>query len=237
VAIIQARMGSTRLPGKVLLDLGGKSVLGHVISRIRAVANVNQVVVATTVQAADEAIVREARRHGALSYRGSEQDVLARYYEAAREQKAEAVVRITSDCPLIDSQLVEHMVARFLAEEVDYLSNAMKRTYPRGMDTEVFSMAGLEQAFREAKTPAEREHVTPYFYRHPELFRLADHLAAKDHSRYRLTLDTPEDWQLIQAVVTALGVDASLQQVVDYLDRHPAVAALNAGVEQKALGH
>jgi len=230
-------MGSTRLPGKVLLDLCGKSVLGHVISRLKTVPNINRVVVATTTQPSDGVVEAEAQRHGALAFRGSEHDVLSRYYEAAREQQADVVIRITSDCPLIDPQLVQHMVARFLAERVDYLSNGLKRTYPRGMDTEVFTMAALERAHGEAKTPAEREHVTPYLYRHPELFRLADQLAAKDHSRYRLTLDTPEDWQLIQAVVKALGASASLQQVVDYLDRHPEVAAINAAVEQKALGH
>lgn len=242
VAIIQARVGSTRLPGKVLFELAGKTVLAHVIQRIKEAPGVDKVVIATTNNKADDAVVEEALRQGALVYRGSEDDVLSRYYEAARQYQADVVVRITSDCPLIDPAIVGEMIARFAqaGAPIDYLSNSMKRTYPRGMDAEVFTMTGLARAWKEARTPAEREHVTPYFYRHPGIFRLADHCARSDWSRYRLTLDTQEDWKLIQKIVDALDGGRRLPgmaEVVAYLERNPQLAALNAAVEQKSLGH
>jgi spore coat polysaccharide biosynthesis protein SpsF len=241
-AIIQARMGSARLPGKVMFDLCGHSVLAHVVRRIQAAQGIGTVVVATTTLAADDAVAAEAERRGARVYRGSEHDVLSRYYEAGRREGADVVVRITADCPLIDPELVGSMVARFVSlkerNRVDYLSNTLERSFPRGLDAEVFSMAALERAWREAASAAEREHVTPYLYRHPELFRLGNHVDAHDRSRLRLTLDTPEDWAVIHAVVEALGGGSrivSAHEVVQFLESHPQIAALNAAVEQKAL--
>ena len=243
-AIIQARMGSSRLPGKVLRDLDGKSVLRHVIERTRATKAIDCIVVATTSLPKDDAIVAEAERCGAFTYRGSEDDVLSRYYEAARRYAADVVVRITSDCPLIDPEVVNDMVERFLASlgkarPLDYISNTLKRTFPRGLDAEVFTMAGLERAWLEGVSPAEREHVTPYFYRHPEIYNLGDYLGPGDASRYRLTLDTPEDWEVIKRVVQALGGARRIiptREIVRFLEDNPKVAAMNAHVEQKPLG-
>jgi spore coat polysaccharide biosynthesis protein SpsF (cytidylyltransferase family) len=185
-AIIQARMGSTRLPGKVLMDLAGKTVLARVVSRLRRAERVDEIVVATTDSLADDAIVPECHQLKVEYFRGSENDVLDRYYQTARVCAAGAVVRITSDCPVIDPQLVDETIRLLQQQGGDYCSNVLPRTYPRGLDTEVFTVAALEQAWREARDPSEREHVTPYFYRHPELFRLVS-LDAGHRRRSRST--------------------------------------------------
>ena len=150
VAIIQARMGSSRLPGKVLKDLGGETVLGRVVRRLRGSRQISNIVVATTTEATDEVIVAECDRLQVLCFRGSEQDVLDRYYQAAHANAAEAVVRVTSDCPLIDPKLVDETVEVFRDEHADYASNVSPRTYPRGLDTEVFTFDALDRAWREA---------------------------------------------------------------------------------------
>ena len=234
-------MGSSRLPGKVMRTLAGSSVLGHVVERVRLCSLVDEVVVATTTSAADEVIVAEAQKLAVRCFRGSEQDVLARYYAAARESSADVVVRITSDCPLFDPKLLEHMLRQFrhatAGEPLDYLSNTLKRSYPRGLDAEIFTFAALEHAHREAAAPAEREHVTPYLYRHPERFHIRGVQNTRDLSHHRWTLDTPEDWAFISSVYEHLppgrfGMDA----VLEVLENRPELVALNAHVRQKALG-
>ena len=172
VAIVQTRMGSTRLPGKVLKDLGGDAVLARVVHRLRRAHLLNEIVIATTISPADDSIVRECERLAVQCFRGPEQDVLDRYYQTAKAFSAEAVVRVTSDCPLIDGELIDATIRTFLDQKADYSSNNIPRTYPRGLDAEVFTFAGLERTWREAVKPYEREHVTPYFYEHPELFRM-----------------------------------------------------------------
>lgn len=242
VAIIQARMGSTRLPGKVMRDLCGMPVLAHVIARARAVPGVNEVVVATTEDPDDTIIEQAARLHSATAFRGSETDVLDRYYRAASHVGADIVIRITSDCPLFDPVLVGVMIDRFRVElgaqvPADYLSNTMTRSYPRGFDAEVFTFASLARAWREAAAPSEREHVTPYLYRHPEIFRLVGYVGARDLSHYRLTLDTDDDWRLLHAVCFALGCGSRIvraEELIGFLDKHPEIAQLNAHVQQKA---
>lgn len=243
VAIIQARMGSTRLPGKIMKMLGDKSVLGHVISRARACQKVNQVAIATTTKDVDGTVAAEASAHGVLMFRGSEDDVLDRYYHAALATKADVVIRITSDSPLFDPVILCAMLAQFhkfrsRGAKVDYLSNTMERTYPLGLGAEIFTMAALSKAFVEASKDYEREHVTPYFYLHPELFSLHSFTSPVDLSRYRWTLDTPEDFQMIQAIYRGLyrpGNIFSTEQVLDFLATHPEIVKLNAHIEQKKL--
>jgi len=236
-AIIQARMGSTRLPGKVLMDLGGKTVLARVVSRLRRATLLHEIVVATTDSVADNAIVRECDRLGVLFFRGSENDVLDRYYQAARMCSAETVVRITSDCPATDSQLVDETIRIFQQEHADYASNVFPRTYPRGLDTEVFTVAALEQGWRDAHEPHEREHVTPYFYEHPELFRLVSLRGRIDYSRYRWTLDTAEDLKLLRTIYARFDNrdDFSWSEVIQLMEREPELAEVNSDVAQKAL--
>lgn len=243
-AIIQARMGSTRLPEKVLLNLCGKSVLAHVVERVRVSRAVDEIVVATTDRQADDAIAAAAAALGATPFRGSEEDVLSRYYLAAVESRAETIVRITADCPLFDGELLRAMLAEFTAANrpgqsarIDYLSNTLTRTYPRGLDAEIFTFAALEQAYRAATRPSEREHVTPFIYSHPQLFNLRNFAADHDYSRYRWTLDTEDDWRLIEAIYGRLYHRDRLfgtRETLALLEREPALAKLNAHVTQKA---
>jgi len=237
VAIIQARLGSTRLPGKVLMDLGGRTVLARVVGRVRQATLVDEIVVATTDFPPDETIVRECHQLKVSSFRGSENDVLDRYYRAARGSGAGTVVRITSDCPVIDPQLVDETVQLFLRECADYACNVLPRTYPRGLDTEVFSMDALERAWCDAGESCEREHVTPYFYEHPELFRLASLRGPNDYSQYRWTLDTAEDLELLRTIYARFdnADDFSWSEVIQLMKREPELAELNSRVVQKKL--
>jgi spore coat polysaccharide biosynthesis protein SpsF len=237
VAIIQARMGSTRLPGKVLMDLGGKTVLARVVSRLQRARRVDEIVVATTDSVADDAIVRECHQLKVEYFRGSENDVLDRYYRVAHMCAAEAVVRITSDCPVIDPQLVDETIRLFQQQGGDYCSNVFPRTYPRGLDTEVFTVAALEKAWRDAHDPFEREHVTPYFYRHPELFRLLSQRGKTDCSRYCWTLDTSEDLEVLRTIYSRFdnGDAFSWAEAIQLMEREPELAELNSRVVQNAL--
>jgi spore coat polysaccharide biosynthesis protein SpsF len=237
VAIIQARMGSTRLPGKVLRDLGGDTVLARVVSRVRRCRLVNDVVVATSKDPVDDIILKECQRLGTRVFRGCEQDVLDRYYCAAREAKAEVVVRITSDCPLIDPGVSDKTIQAFLDARPDYASNVLERTYPRGLDTEVVTFAALESAWRDAREPYQREHVTPFFYQHPERFRLLSVKGDLDYSQYRWTLDTPEDLEFLRAVYARQMSqrDLAWQDVLSMVEREPGLAEINRHIVQKTV--
>jgi spore coat polysaccharide biosynthesis protein SpsF len=237
LAIIQARMGSSRLLGKVLLDLGGATVLGRVVRRLERSQQISQIVVATTTLPADDAVIVDCERLHVPCFRGSEDDVLDRYYQAAHLYPADAVVRITSDCPLIDPNLVDETVRVFKDKRADYANNTSPRTYPRGLDTEVFTLAALDLAWRGARAPYEREHVTPYLYEHPEIFRLAALNNNSNHSRYRWTLDTPEDLELFRAIYSHFDNrdDFHWQDVIALVEREPELAELNSQVLQKSL--
>ena len=237
VAIIQARMGSSRLPGKVLKDLGGETVLARVVRRLQRSRQIARIIVATTTAPGDEVIVAECDRLQALCFRGAEQDVLDRYYQAARANAADAVVRVTSDCPLIDPELVDETVEVFRDKHADYASNVFPRTYPRGLDTEVFSFDALDRAWREAREAHQREHVTPYLYEHPQIFKLASLSGAADYSRYRWTLDTREDLELLRAIYSRFHGrdDFSWQEVLRLMEREPELAELNSQVLQKSV--
>jgi spore coat polysaccharide biosynthesis protein SpsF len=243
VAIIQARMGSTRLPGKVMKTLCGQSVLGHVISRVRACTPVDEVVMATTIQSQDNIIVKESKKYNIKIYRGSEEDVLTRYYIAAKEAGGNTIVRVTSDCPLFDPLVLEAMLAQFNkiiagGDSLDYLSNTLERTYPQGLDAEIFPFSVLERDHYEAKLPFQREHVTPYIYGHPELFNLRNFANPVDLSNHRWTLDTIEDWHLLEAIYSALWKGSRIfttQEVLDFLESRPDLVSLNAHIKQKKL--
>ncbi|GIK27092.1 MAG: glycosyltransferase family protein [Anaerolineae bacterium] len=237
VCIIQARMGSTRLPGKIALPLLGKPMLWWVVHRVTKSRLVDAVVVATTTNPQDDPTAAMCNDFGWPCFRGSEEDVLDRYYQAAREFGAAHIVRITSDCPLIDPSVIDLVVAayRSTAPMVDYASNTQQRCYPRGLDTEVFGAAALERAWIEDQS-AWREHVTPYFYRHPEWFRLASVSNPTDYSHHRWTVDTPEDFELIERIYSHFGHgDFGWRDVLTLLDKHPEWIALNQHIEQKRI--
>jgi spore coat polysaccharide biosynthesis protein SpsF len=236
VAIVQARMGSTRLPGKVLQDICGQPMLSRVVGRLRRAKRIDEVLVATTDQSADDAIVAACRKEEVQVTRGDQDDVLDRYYRAAQLAKADVVVRITSDCPLIDPEVCDKTIAAFLDEKPDYASNVLERMYPRGLDTEVFSQEALARAWRQAFQKHEREHVTPYIYEHPNEFKLLSVTAPADYSSHRWTVDTPEDLAFVRAVYERLGSsEFSGRDVLDLLEKHPELAELNRAVEQKSL--
>lgn len=239
VAIIQARMGSTRLPGKVLKKVMDTTLLEYQLERVRRSALIGQIIVATTVREDDNAIVRLCEELGVNVYRGSENDVLSRYYEAAVHNKADVIVRLTSDCPLIDPEVIDGVIQLYLESVgADYASNALIRTFPRGLDTEVFSFQTLEEAYLKAKLPSEREHVTSYIHSQPERFKLINFSNDQDVSCHRWTVDTKEDYALIQQILQTLypvKPDFTMQDVLDLLEQHPAWVELNAHIEQKKL--
>jgi spore coat polysaccharide biosynthesis protein SpsF len=240
VAIIQARIGSSRLPGKVLMPLGGTSVLGCVVDRLRVSRRLDDVIVATSELSADDAVVSEARRLNVAVARGSADDVLARFFHAALEARADVVVRITSDCPLIDGAVVDEVIdAHAHGRCCDYASNTITRTYPRGLDTEVFSVRALERAHGEASLPYQREHVTPYFYQNPQTFRLCSYVdpSGADRSALRWTLDTAADYAFLEEVYARIAhetpCDVTTDRVIALLNDDPSLTAINADVRQK----
>lgn len=235
VAIVQARLGSTRLPGKVLLDVAGRPMLARVLERLARARGLDRVVVATTDLARDGPLVDWCRAEGWAVHRGSEQDVLARYQAAAAAEGAGTVVRVTSDCPLVDPAVVDAVVAALQREGADYASNVQEpRTFPRGLDAEAFTAAALARADREDRDPARREHVTPYLRLHPGLFRVAAVRAPEDHADLRWTVDTPEDLELVRTVYRHFGHDRfTWRDVLDAFARHPEWRAINAHVRQK----
>lgn len=237
MAIIQARTGSTRLPGKVLRPILGLPILARVVDRVRRARTVDEVVVATTGLAADDSIEALCRASGWPVVRGSETDLLDRYVVAARAHAAAVVVRITSDCPLIDPALIDDVVAAHRSGGADYASNSLEpRTYPRGLDVEAVSLAALERAWAEDTDPASREHATPYIYRHPGIFSLLRVPADEDHSAQRWCVDTAEDLELVQRIYQAIGHDEfGWRDALNVVRQHPEWAAINRDVVQKAV--
>lgn len=234
--MIQARVGSTRLPGKVLLPLAGRSVLGWVVRAARASEALDELVVATTTDPSDDAVVAEAEAHSVHTVRGPTLDVLSRFRQALDIYDADAVVRFTSDCPLLDPTLVSTAVTTWRAAPwLDYVSTAMPRCVPRGMDVEVVRADTL-RAVDGVATGHHRSHVTSAVHTEPDRYRMLGLRFLPDASDLRVTLDTEEDWQLIQAVVAHFGdKPAAIDRLVPWLRDHDEVTALNAHVHQKVL--
>lgn len=235
--ITQARMTSTRLPGKVLIEVAGKTLLEHHLDRLEKTER--PVYIATTTNATDDPIVELAERRGVPYFRGSETDVLGRFAGLVEEFGLETVVRVTSDCPLIDGVVIRN--AAIVYEGLDpwlYASNGLERTFPRGMDFEVFSAEALLDAAANATEPHQREHVTPYLYENVSgRMTLANVVREPDASAYRVTLDTPEDLELIRVLIEQYGAATlDVDDLVALLDVHPELVAVNAHVEQKKLG-
>ncbi|WP_445479404.1 cytidylyltransferase domain-containing protein [Lysinibacillus irui] len=238
VAIIQARMGSTRLPGKILKKVNGRPLLSYQIERLQQSNYINDLVIATTIDEKDDLIVEFCEKNNILSFRGSEEDVLARYYETAKAFKAEAIVRITSDCPIIDVQVVDKTIQYFIDNNFEYVSNTVERTYPRGLDTEIFTFAALEIAYNEAVLKRDREHVTAYFYTNPDIFKISSVRNEIDYSKYRWTVDTEEDFQLIKNIIENLysnNPQFTLHDTVQLMETNPDWFNINAHIEQKKL--
>jgi len=238
VAIIQARMGATRLRGKVLSDLAGQTMLARVVNRSRRAKGLDAVMIATTTQPADDAIVHLCHERGWFFFRGSEEDVLDRYYRAALTYGADVVVRVTSDCPLIEPELIDSLVTTFLLHRppLAYLSNTLVPTFPRGLDVEVMSFNALKRAWQEDDNPAWREHVTPYIWRQPDKFKICNVTNDKDYSYMRWTVDTAEDLAFVRKVYGHFKNDTfSWREVLELLKEHPKWLEINRDVQYKMV--
>ena len=243
IAIIQARMSSTRLPGKVLLDIApGKTILACMLERVAASKEIDKTVIATTTNPKDQVLVDYLEKTGQPYYVGSENDVLDRYYQAALAHGAkqgDIIVRMTSDCPIIDPKVIDETIRFFKSGDFDYASNNLEPyTYPDGMDTEVFSFDTLEKAWKEAINTSHREHVTFYMWKNPSMFKIGQYVnPQKDNAGYRLTIDYKEDFELLQAVYTALYPKNNLftiKEITDFLDANPDIKNLNTEVVRNA---
>lgn len=233
IAIIQARMGSGRLPGKVLMDIAGKPLLEHVLDRVRLSRLIDKIIIATTTKERDQVILEMAQTWGMESYAGSEEDVLDRFYQAAKMYGADTIVRITPDNPFNDPEATDKVISHYLRnkDNLDYVSNRMKSTYPEGLDVEVFSFEALEKAWKEAKKPSEREHVTPYIWNHPGIFRLANVENDEDLSHLRWTVDTETDLQFTREIYARLyhGQVFFMKDILALLRAEPELAQINQG--------
>lgn len=232
LAITQARIGSSRLPAKVLKEIKGTSLLDMHLQRLSRSERISQLVVATTTEPASEKICEIATARGFAYYQGSLQDVLDRFYQAALPYQPDYVVRITADCPLLDATLVDQVINVAIDHQLDYASNGMERTFPDGEDVEVFTFAALERAWKEANLSSDREHVTPYIWRNSSfkggtIFRSENIFCNKSLGDFRLTVDEPADFDVINELVTQLGFDRGWQEYVSYLQKHPEIRAIN----------
>jgi spore coat polysaccharide biosynthesis protein SpsF len=238
VAIIQARIGSTRLPGKILMPLRGHPMLWHVVQRVRATLSITEVVVATTTEERDEPVRAFCAAAGIACFSGSEQDVLDRFYQAAVRHQADPVVRITADCPLVDPGVIERVLTMYATGKFDHVGVATgagaafqeQGRFPDGLDAECFSFAALERAWREATAASDREHVTPFIWRQPGRFRLGVLRPHADYSTLRWTVDTAADFQVAEQIYAALYAEHrvfDMHDVLRYLQLHPELTAAN----------
>ena len=231
IALIQARMSSTRLPGKILAEIAEQPMLWHVVNRVRQAEALDKVVVATSDDPSDDGVVAFCERQGIPCFRGSGDDVLDRYYQAAKWMSADVIVRITADCPLIDPDVVDDVVKCYMEGDYNYVSNTAPPTFPDGLDTEVFSFQALERAWREAKWLSEREHVTPYIRKHPEVFRTGNVAYREDLSHMRWTVDEPQDLEFVRAVYSFLkNASFRMADVLNLFKKHSELMEINAGI-------
>ena len=237
VIVVQARMASTRLPGKVLRPLQGIPMVQRLLERLSSLGEAVPVILATTKHSTDSVLAALAHRCGVRVFRGSEEDVLGRFASAIADVPADAVVRLTADCPLIDSAMVDRALDLFYHLNVDYLSNTLHRTYPRGFDIEIISRTALLCADKEAQENKDREHVTPFIYEHPERFSCACFITEDDMSSWRLTVDTKDDEKLVDKVFLCATGPFRYEEIRTVLREHPQWQHINAHVKQKGLSH
>lgn len=225
--IIQARMGSSRLPRKIFEDILGKSILWHVINRVSKSKYCDEVIVATTNNVNDDAVEKYCIDNNMKCFRGAEEDVLDRYYRCAKKYNCKDIVRITADCPLHDASVIDRVIETYLGQQYDYVSNTLEYTYPDGLDVEVFSFKVLEEAWKNAIYSSEREHVTP-FIRNNNKYKKFNVKSDEQYPIYRLTLDCIEDYELINKVYNCFGrYNFSLDETVGFLKSNPELLKLN----------
>ena len=233
-------MTSTRLPGKVLKTVLNKPLLEYQVERLRRVKLADEIVIATTTNEMDQPIIGLCKKMKVQVFRGSEQDVLARYYGAALTYNAAVVIRVTSDCPIIDPQVIDRVISLYNVNfpKYDYVSNRLQPSYPRGMDTEVFSFKALKEAYSEARNEPEREHVTPFIYWQPERYKLGNVAYVQDESKHRWTVDTEDDFKLITIILESLYPhyrEFNLEDILALFRQNPELLKINAHVKQKEI--
>jgi spore coat polysaccharide biosynthesis protein SpsF len=240
VASVEARMGSSRLPGKVLSDIGGKPAILRLLDRLRRARMLDDIVLATTVHPSDDPLASTVEAAGVRCFRGSEEDVLNRVVEAQRMMKSEIVVEVTGDCPLLDPEVIDLGVTSFLEGGADVVCNVVRPSWPQGVDVQVFPLDALAEVEARVREPAVREHVSLYFYEHPERYRIR-HLQAPENCRapgQRLQLDYPEDQRLIREIYRRLepkhGIAFGTAEILALLAAEPALAEINRHCEEKA---
>lgn len=235
--LIQARLDSGRLPRKVLLPLFGKPLLDFVVERCLRAQRVRQVILVTTEKKSDDPLIAYCEKRDLPYFRGSQEDVLDRFVQAARQFDSQWIVRITADCPLIDPDLIDEMIDQFSAKQpLDYINTDQEHSLPRGLDVEIFSRAAGEKAHQRCQDPAEREHVTLFFKRNPDLFSLFTYHHNCNFAHYRVTVDTREDFSLVQSVLEGLYFahpHFSMYELFDFLDKHPEIVRKNRWIQQK----
>lgn len=233
LAITQARYGSTRLPGKILRTIGEKTLLEIHLARILQAKNITELKIATTTEDGAEKIIEIGNKCGVKSYQGSVDDVLERFYRTALPESPDYVVRLTSDCPLIDPDIIDQVIDNCIRNDVDYCSNTIIPTFPDGLDVEVFRFSALEKAFNEARLKSDREHVTPYIWRNSNLkggniFTSFNVEFSTDYSDLRMTVDTDKDFRFIEQLVEMLGTDKPWLSYVDFLTQHSEIKMINS---------
>ncbi len=237
LAIIQARMSSSRLPGKVLMPIKGRPMLEYLIDRVSSASEVDDFVIATSIDGSDDPIESFCRDKGINFFRGSLEDVLDRFYMAAKKSDANIIVRLTGDCPLVDPKTLDTMINIYKNNDYDYVANTAPPdgiTFPEGMDIEIFSRIALEKAWKEASKPSEREHVTFYFWKNTDLFSIYRYDLSQNLSNYRLTVDYPEDFELVKNIIKYFGdslSDIQLHQIIEFLNDNPSLLLLNKDIE------
>jgi len=233
-------MGSSRLPGKVLKQVCGRPLLELQYERIRAAGNVDRIIVATTIGKLDEAIAELCKNRNMECFQGAEDDVLDRFYQAARQAgcvPSDSIIRVTGDCPLLDPEVLDQVVNFFRENKVDYASNVNPPTFPDGLDVEIFTYEALTRAWREAHLTSDREHVTPYLRNHPEIFSQANYRGTADLSALRLTVDEPEDLEIIRFIYESLYPPKRvflLADVLQLIDQTPQLLEINRGITRNA---
>jgi len=236
IALIQARTGSTRLPKKILKKIKERIILDYVVDRLKYSKYLDNIVLATTISKKDDILEKYAINKKIDYFRGDEENVLSRYYYAAKKYKSDVIVRITSDCPLIDFEIVDKVIIKHIETQSDYTSNVLKRTFPRGVDTEVFNFDVLEESYKCSSDKFEQEHVVPYITSHPEKFKLQN-LEAKGKLKrpdIRITLDTKEDFELIKKIILHFGnISFNTYDIIDFLNENQNLLLINKNVQQK----
>lgn len=240
-AIIQARMASSRLPGKVMKEICGEPMLAWVVNRTRQAINIGEILVATTMDPSDDVIASFCTSSGIPFFRGDPHDVLDRYYQAALKTNADPIVRITADCPMIDPFLIDQMLEMFISQKVDFIANRLPppfhRTFPIGLDVEICSFQALERAWMLARESFEREHVMPYIYTHEDQFKIHVVNAERDYGSLRWTVDTPQDLEFAKKVFEHMQCrkDFSWHDILKLVQDHPELPEINVATPHKTL--